>query len=101
MAYHVFVKEKVDVAIMEVGTGGEFDCTNIAINSKTIGITHLDLEHENILGDTITEIVEQKAGIIKHGSHVFTVPQASDQYMDVIEQKCKETDVIYTYLLLS
>lgn len=100
MAYHVFIREKVDVAIIEVGMGGEFDCTNIAKNPKTIGITSLGIEHEKILGGSITEIAWQKVGIIKREAHVFTVPQPFDLSMDVINQKCKQTQVIHTYSLL-
>jgi len=72
LGLHVFVAEKVDVVVIEVGIGGECDCTNILRNVKTVGITSLALEHVNLLGNTLEQIAWQKAGIIKPGSHVFT-----------------------------
>lgn len=75
MAFYIFVKENVDVAIVEVGIGGQYDSTNIIRNTEIVGITPLQLEHTQLLGDTIDEITWQKAGIIKENSHVFTVQQ--------------------------
>lgn len=75
MALHVFLAERVDVAIMEVGIGGLYDCTNIIRGTKTVGITSLGLDHVAMLGDTVEKIAHQKAGIIKRQSHVYTVPQ--------------------------
>lgn len=72
MCFHVFFEEKVDVAIVEVGIGGEFDSTNIVRNTTTVGITTLGLEHTNILGDTIEDITIQKAGIIKPFARAYT-----------------------------
>lgn len=92
LALHVFISEKVDVSILEVGIGGRFDCTNIVRNTKTVGITSLDLEHTNLLGDTMHDIAWQKSGIIKERSNVFTVPQL-DICLNVINEKCAETNV--------
>jgi len=69
------VKENVDVAIVEVGIGGQYDSTNIIKNTEIVGIAPLQLEHTQLLGETIDEIAWQKAGIIKENSHVFTVQQ--------------------------
>uniref|UniRef100_A0A1B0F9Q5 tetrahydrofolate synthase n=1 Tax=Glossina morsitans morsitans TaxID=37546 RepID=A0A1B0F9Q5_GLOMM len=70
--FHVLLDEKVDVVILEVGIGGEFDCTNIVPNTKTVGITSLGLEQTNCLSKTLKEIAWQKAGIIKPGSTLYT-----------------------------
>ncbi|XP_055914844.1 folylpolyglutamate synthase, mitochondrial [Eupeodes corollae] len=72
LCFHVFLEEKVDVAILEVGIGGEYDSTNVVRNTSIAGITSLGLEHTNILGDTIEEITIQKAGIIKDFSNLYT-----------------------------
>lgn len=77
MAFYIFVKENVDVMIVEVGIGGEFDSTNIIRNTEIVGITSLQLEHTQLLGETLGEIAWQKAGIIKENSHVFTMHQQS------------------------
>lgn len=75
MAFYIFTKENVDVAIVEVGIGGEYDSTNIIKNTEVVGITSLQLEHTQLLGETLGEITWQKAGIIKEGSHVYTMQQ--------------------------
>ncbi|PSN30712.1 Folylpolyglutamate synthase [Blattella germanica] len=72
MAFNVFLAEKVDVAIIEVGIGGEYDCTNVIRHVSTVGITSLALDHTDILGNTIEEIAWQKAGIMKPGSIAIT-----------------------------
>lgn len=64
MAFDYFAKEKVDIAIIEVGLGGRLDSTNI-ITPELAVITNISLDHTNILGDTLQEIAFEKAGIIK------------------------------------
>ncbi|KAH7727916.1 FolC protein [Aphelenchoides avenae] len=78
MAFHVFLAEKVDVAIVEVGIGGEFDCTNVVRNPVVCGITTLDFDHTSILGSTLAEIAWNKAGIMKPGSTALTVDQPAE-----------------------
>uniref|UniRef100_A0A1B0CTM4 Folylpolyglutamate synthase n=2 Tax=Lutzomyia longipalpis TaxID=7200 RepID=A0A1B0CTM4_LUTLO len=95
MAFNVFLEEDIDVAIVEVGIGGEYDCTNIVRNTKTVGITSLGLDHTHILGNTLEEIAWQKAGIIKSKSHIFTVDQPPG-CLRVIEQRAKEKNATLT-----
>ncbi|WP_308004960.1 Mur ligase family protein, partial [uncultured Chryseobacterium sp.] len=64
MAFEYFHQQKVDIAIIEVGLGGRLDSTNI-INPLVAAITNVQLDHQNILGDTIEEIAGEKAGIVK------------------------------------
>jgi dihydrofolate synthase/folylpolyglutamate synthase len=66
MAFEYFYQQKVEVAIIEVGLGGRLDSTNI-IQPLVSAITNVQLDHQNILGDTIEEIAAEKAGIIKSG----------------------------------
>ncbi len=75
-AYWVFSKEHVDYAVVEVGLGGLVDGTNV-INrkDKVCVITDIGLDHTRILGDNVTDIAKQKAGIINAGNHVFMAPQ--------------------------
>jgi len=64
MAFSYFEKENVDIAIVEVGLGGRLDSTNI-ITPEVSVITNIGLDHTQFLGDTLQEIAEEKAGIIK------------------------------------
>ncbi len=64
MAFTYFSKEKVDVAVIEVGLGGRLDSTNI-IHPLLSVITNIGLDHTDILGNTLEEIAAEKAGIIK------------------------------------
>lgn len=85
MAYNIFLKEKVDVAIVEVGIGGLVDYTNILRKVPVVGITALGLDHTSILGNTIQEIAASKAGIMKRGCEAYTVQQPNEA-MDVLIQ---------------
>lgn len=66
MAFRYFADQKVDVAVVEVGMGGRLDCTNI-IQPDLCVITNIGLDHTQYLGDTMTKIAREKAGIIKEG----------------------------------
>ncbi|XP_075989781.1 folylpolyglutamate synthase, mitochondrial-like isoform X2 [Anticarsia gemmatalis] len=83
MAFNVFLKEKVDVALVEVGIGGIVDYTNILRKVPVVGITALGLDHTTILGNTLPEIAAAKAGIMKPGCEAYTVTQPNDA-MDVL-----------------
>jgi len=71
MAFEYFYQKKVDVAIIEVGLGGRLDSTNI-IKPLVSAITNVQLDHQNLLGDTIEEIAFEKAGIIKENTTIIT-----------------------------
>ena len=70
LAFLSFRVEGCAVAVIETGIGGRLDATNIVSPVASV-ITPLDLEHTEILGDTIEKIAEEKAGIIKSGAPVF------------------------------
>lgn len=70
MAFEYFSKEKVDVAIIEVGLGGRLDSTNI-INPEISIITNIGMDHTEFLGDTLQKIATEKAGIIKRNVPVI------------------------------
>ncbi|XP_037339946.2 folylpolyglutamate synthase, mitochondrial isoform X1 [Pungitius pungitius] len=78
LAFHVFLQEKVDLAVIEVGIGGAYDCTNIIRRPWVCGISSLGIDHTQILGDTIEKIAWQKGGIFKLGVPAFTVKQPED-----------------------
>ncbi|KAI9766581.1 MAG: Folylpolyglutamate synthetase [Geoglossum simile] len=94
-AFHAYLREGVDTAIIEVGIGGEHDSTNVIERPTVVGITSLAIDHQLTLGDTIEEITWHKAGIMKPGSPAFTVPQL-DRAMSVLKQRAKERNADLT-----
>lgn len=74
LAHLVFKAAKVDIAVFEVGLGGRLDATNLIVPLASV-ITHLELEHTDILGPTLSHIAFEKAGIMKPGVPVFTYTQ--------------------------
>lgn len=102
LCFVFFTRHNVDFAVVEVGLGGRLDATNV-IRPEVCVITPVNLDHTDVLGDTIDKIAAEKAGIIKAGVSVVSAPQA-DEAMHVIEKKCLElnsplikagTDVIW------
>nr|AAH58343.1 Folylpolyglutamate synthase [Danio rerio] len=89
LAFHVFLQEKVDLAVIEVGIGGAYDCTNIIRRPWGCGISSLGIDHTSILGDTIEKIAWQKGGIFKPGVPAFTVKQP-DGPMKVLQERAEE-----------
>jgi len=70
MAFAWFAEQKVDVAVIEVGLGGRLDCTNVITPVLSI-ITNISFDHTQLLGNTLTAIAREKAGIIKDGVPVI------------------------------
>ncbi len=66
LAFNYFRKEKVDIAIVEVGMGGRLDSTNIVLPEVSV-ITNIGLDHTQFLGSTLEKIAAEKGGIIKNG----------------------------------
>ncbi|XP_043576320.1 folylpolyglutamate synthase, mitochondrial isoform X1 [Chiloscyllium plagiosum] len=89
LAFHIFLHEKVDLAIIEVGIGGAYDCTNIIRRPVVCGVSSLGIDHVSILGDTMEKIAWQKGGIFKPGVPAFTVSQPSGP-MSVLVERAKE-----------
>lgn len=89
LAFHVFLHEKVDLAVIEVGIGGAYDCTNIIRKPWVCGISSLGIDHTQILGDTIEKIAWQKGGIFKPGVPAFTVKQPENAMM-VLKDRATE-----------
>ncbi|HEJ83940.1 MAG TPA: bifunctional folylpolyglutamate synthase/dihydrofolate synthase, partial [Desulfobacteraceae bacterium] len=77
-----FAEQEVDLAILEVGLGGRLDATNIVTPLASV-ITNVSMDHEQYLGDTISLIASEKAGIIKPGIPVIT-GISDEQALEVI-----------------
>lgn len=82
MAFDYFARQKVDIAIIEVGLGGRLDSTNI-ITPEVSVITNIGFDHTQFLGDTLEQIAVEKAGIIKKNIPV------------VIGETQKETTLVF------
>lgn len=93
LMFNIFLGENVDVAVIEVGIGGLYDCTNIIRNPVCVGIASLGLDHTSLLGNTLEDIAYQKAGIFKPKTIAFTVPQLP-QAMQVLENMAIERNCI-------
>ncbi|KAL3162848.1 hypothetical protein ABBQ32_009302 [Trebouxia sp. C0010 RCD-2024] len=85
LALKVFLEEKVDVAILEVGVGGRLDATNCIPKPIVCGVTSLGFDHVELLGHTLPEIAREKAGIFKTGVPAFTVQQPEDALQALLE----------------
>jgi dihydrofolate synthase/folylpolyglutamate synthase len=85
-----FLENNCDIVFLEAGIGGLLDCTNIVKNVLVSAITAISYDHCNILGESIEEIAEQKAGIIKQGSAVVTTYGNSDIILRILEKTAKE-----------
>lgn len=72
-----FIDEQVDYVVYEVGLGGRLDATNV-ITPLVSGITNVDYDHMNILGDTLEAIAFEKAGIIKKGVPIITTENKAE-----------------------
>lgn len=88
LAFEYFYQEKVDLALIEVGLGGLLDSTNV-IRPKLSVITTVGLDHVDILGDSLSEIAYQKAGIIKENIPVI-VGNLLPEALEVVEEYASE-----------
>lgn len=82
MAFEYFAHRRPDMVVLEVGMGGRLDATNVVQPRLSI-ITDIALDHQKYLGETVGEIAREKAGIIRPGGVVVTLPQ-SPEANDVI-----------------
>lgn len=65
VGFEIFKREKVDIVVLEVGMGGRFDSTNVIEEPLVSVITGISLDHTQLLGDTLSKIAWEKAGILK------------------------------------
>ncbi|MGB9235390.1 MAG: folylpolyglutamate synthase/dihydrofolate synthase family protein [Terriglobales bacterium] len=77
MAFEYFARSRPEIALLEVGMGGRLDATNV-VEPRVSIITDIALDHQRFLGETITEIAREKAGIIRRGEAVITLPQLAE-----------------------
>ena len=114
MAFDHFAKERVDIAVVETGLGGRLDSTNVITPLLSV-ITNIGYDHTNMLGNTLQEIANEKAGIIKSGVPVVVgewQPEVAGVFERVANEKgsnllfasqlwkarVRQTDSLYLYL---
>ncbi len=91
IALRCFADAGIDLAILETGMGGRLDATT-ASNAEVAGITRIDFDHREYLGDTLEKIAAEKAAIIRSDSRVIIGEQAADSHR-IILQKCADLGV--------
>ena len=75
VAFCYFLEQHCDLVVLETGLGGRFDATNVVQKPVCTVITRIAIDHVSFLGDTISQIAYEKAGIIKQGVPLVTLPQ--------------------------
>lgn len=97
LSFHVFIEDKVDVAIYETHFGGEFDATNVISTPIVTAVTSIAMDHVRLLGPTIERIAWHKAGIFKSGSHAFSTLQER-AVTTVLQQRAAERGVMLEFV---
>ena len=93
LAFNYFAREKVDIAVIEVGLGGRLDSTNV-ITPELCVITNISYDHMALLGDTLPKIAAEKAGIIKPGIPVVIgAAQASTKKVFIDKAKKERAEI--------
>lgn len=86
LAFHLFQRRRVDVAVIEVGLGGRLDATNVLTPLLT-AITNIAKDHSEYLGETLPEIAAEKVGIVKKGVPLLTA-ESDASLLDLLAAAC-------------
>ncbi|BFZ64475.1 folylpolyglutamate synthase [Saitoella coloradoensis] len=97
-AFDIFARQKVNVAVIEVGLGGRLDATNVLEKPLVTVITRIAMDHQGLLGDTLGAIAREKAGIMKRGARCIVdgenEQEALDAFWEVAEEVGADVDVV-------
>jgi dihydrofolate synthase/folylpolyglutamate synthase len=85
LAFAAFAEHPIDVGVIEVGMGGEWDATNV-VDADVSVIMPIDLDHTEYLGETIAEIAKTKAGIIKEGGFIVLAQQKPEAAVELLKK---------------
>lgn len=96
MAYLYFSRKGIDWGVIEVGMGGRLDCTNVIIPAASV-ITNINYDHKEFLGETLTAIAGEKAGIIKSGVPVISSSQEKEAEAVLIKTSEEKSSPLYMY----
>jgi len=94
LALDHFQNERAKIVVLETGMGGRFDATNVVTPAASI-ITAIDFDHQAWLGTTLREIAGEKAGIIKPGVPVITLPQHAEA-AEVLKKSARDKDAPFS-----
>ncbi len=89
-AFVAFARHPADLVILEVGLGGRLDATNVIPTAAASAITRLSYDHCAYLGDTLTSIAREKAGIMKKGVPCFAAPQPAPEALNALREVAAE-----------
>jgi dihydrofolate synthase / folylpolyglutamate synthase len=89
VGFMLFARNPADVLLLEVGLGGRFDATNVIDQPLASVITSISFDHVEHLGDSITKIAAEKAGILKAGAPAIVAPQANEAREVVARQAAR------------
>ncbi len=92
LAFLYFDQQKTDIVVLETGLGGRLDSTNV-VHPLACGITRIDLEHTHILGNTLSKIALEKAGIIKPGCRQIVLAEQPAQAKTAVLNHCRDCGV--------
>lgn len=87
-ALQYFEERNCDIVVLECGWGGRFDATNVVDKKALTILTHVELEHTEILGSTLAEITRNKLGICRPGVPLLTVASQSQEVFDELKREC-------------
>ena len=85
LAFLAFAEHPIDIGVIEVGMGGQWDATNV-VDPDVCVIMPIGLDHTEYLGETLTEIAQTKAGIIKEGGFVILAQQEPESAVELLKQ---------------
>lgn len=97
VAFCLFYKVGVDFALVECGMGGLLDGTNVIAHPCITVMASVSMDHMQYLGNTLSEIAAQKAGIIRRNGVCVSAPQ-KQEVKNVIETTCRENDTEFVYV---
>lgn len=92
IAFVYFARENCDYVVLETGLGGRLDATNIVKNTKVCVFASISMDHMAVLGNTLAEITEEKAGILKTESVAVSYPQ-TEEVRKILQQKADEKNI--------
>ena len=90
LAFNWYAEQNCDIVVLEVGLGGRFDATNAIDCPEAAVITSVALDHTGVLGDTVSQIAFEKAGIVKEGGSVAMYPDQNPEALEVFKKVCPE-----------
>lgn len=91
-AFEIFAREKVEIGVVEVGLGGRDDATNILRDPLVTVITKIGKDHETFLGNSLEEIADQKAGIMKERAPCVIDATNTSEVLRVLERNAQKID---------